>query len=60
MINRVKLLPFDHKSKMRLLEHSGWQAVGDQQNVQFATGQHILVQASDGYMKWWPVTHVGN
>jgi len=53
----VKPRAFDHKSRMRLLEHgTEWKVlVGLGDNHPNRLGPRmILLQAKDGYLKWWP------
>ncbi len=49
--------PFDHKSKMRLLEHGAeWRHVAGPRPVHFATGLWTLLQSiKTDHLKWWPV-----
>lgn len=48
---------FDHKSKMRLIEHGPtWTVVPGQSPLRPGM---VIVEAADGYQKWWPLTHIG-
>lgn len=47
---------FDHKSKMRLIEHgAAWVDTGLRSPLRPGM---TLLEATDGYGKWWPLTHV--
>ena len=52
----VKPVAFDHKSKMRIIEHGE-----DWSIVDAAVEKHglLLLQSNaTGYMKWWPTSHI--
>lgn len=52
----MKPVAFDHKSKMRLLEHGlDWV---EETNCVKKKGFVLLKSIKTGYLKWWPITHL--
>jgi len=51
----VTVTPFDHKSKMRVIEHGAiWRIIPAWVQL---PGRVLLQSVQTGYLKWWPITH---
>lgn len=55
----VKPREFDHKSKMRLMEHGeDWIVESDCLRKEGIISMILLKAVKDGYQKWWKVDYV--
>lgn len=57
----VKPTAFDHKSKMRLIEHGDeWEVESSTIRKEGIVSMILLKAVKDGYMKWWKVDNIKN
>ncbi len=55
----VKPREFDHKSKMRLIEHGeDWEIQSPTIRKEGIVNMILLKAVKDGYFKWWKADHV--